>query len=351
MSTAQSWRRIALALGIALVAPLACAEVVTAIASERSHGQAWTFRMLDGCFAALPAHVAQAKSGEPAALLLRSRSGREGQGLEAVQPDPQLDLVFVRVVGALASPCGSAENLGVDNLDYTFRAEAVFTLQVTRTRSLQQIPMRVSRSNRTYANFAPASGQAIDEITQSMSGGVIVVGEEPVAMLLSVNNDDGLVEALRFDVIKRLARSELTRTPADAAPAKPSGLFQVAAWQGESVEAGKPPTAVLSGGVWRVKPVARRVELTLHPAASARLSRVLVARSPLQAEEPDLLSVWSSGKPGADWVLLKTCPKRSGSDGPLFECVVAPVEVGALRLDFAQRANAPVLSIGAIELR
>jgi len=351
MSAAQSGRRIALALGLALAALPACAEVVAAIASERSHGQAWTFRMPHGCFAALPAHVAQSESGEPSALLLRSRSGREGQGLEMVQPDPQLDLVFVRVVGMLASPCGSAENLGVDNLDYTLGGEAGFTLRVTRTRSLQQIPMRVSRSNRTYANFALTSDQPIDEIAQSMSGGVIVAGEEPVAMLLSVNNDDGLVQGLRFDVIKRLARNELTRTAADSPPAKPSDLFQVAGWHGESVEAGKPPTAVLSGGVWRVKPVARRVELTLHPAGPVRLSRVLVARTPVQAEEPDLLSVWSSGKPGADWVLLKTCPKRGGSDGPLFECAVAPVEVGALRLDFAQRANASVLSIGAIELR
>jgi len=351
MTAVQSWHRIALALGIALGASCVRAEVVTAIASERSHGQAWTFRMPHGCFAALPAHVAQAESGEPAALLLRNRGGREGQGLDPIQPDPKLDLIFVRVVGALTQPCGSAENLGVDNLDYTLAGEASFTLRVTRTRSLQQIPMRVSRSNRTYANFTLTTDQSIDEIAQSMSGGVIVSGEEPVAMLLSVDNDDGLIQALRFDVIKRLARSELTRTADDAAPGKPGTTFQVAAWHGESVDAGKPPTAVLNGGVWRVKPVARRVELTLHPGTPARFSQVAVARSPVQTEEPDLLSVWSSGKPGADWVLLKTCPKRSGNDGPLFECAVAPLDVGALRLDFSQRANAPVLAIGAIELR
>ena len=346
-----AWTGLAASLIAGSVAWPAGAEVVSAIASEQSHGQAWTFRMPAGCFAALPWHVAADAAGGLSPVLLRSRSGREGQGLDPVRPDPQLDLVFVRVAGALGQPCGSAANLGVDNLDYKLVEDAAYTLHVTRTRSLQQIPLRASRNNRTYVRFALQSDLSVDEIAQSMSGGVILSGDDPVGMLLSVDNEDGLLQALRFDVIKRLARSELSHDRRTHAQSKSgSAGFAVASWHGESIDADKPPSAALEDGTWRVRPVGRRVELVLHPREAQPFSGVQVARAADRAEEPDLLTMWTSGRPGADWVLLKTCARRAQDSGPLFDCRVGAREVGALRLDFARRDDAPVLSIGPIRV-
>lgn len=342
-------------LGMLVAATLhagaACGEVVAAVASESSHGQAYTFRLAEGCFAALPAHVVAADAGDLLAPMLRSRTGREGEGTRPRRPDANLDLVFVNVQGGLSQPCGSAENLGPDNLDYTLSGETRFTLRVARTRSaVQQIPLRLSRVNRTYAWFAAPAGQQIDEITRSMSGGLVLVDETPVAMLLSVSNEDGLAQALRFDVIKRLARETLVQAPAASAPAG-AARFRVSSWHGESTDPSRPPSAVMSGGVWRARPVARRVELVLQPAAPVKIARVLVARAAQPDEAPELLSIWSSGRVGADWVLLRTCTARGGSDGALFDCSVAPVEVAALRLDFSRRGDAAQLSIGAVEVR
>jgi hypothetical protein len=347
-------RRIActLAAGLLVVtAGSAFAEVVAAFLSEQSHGQAYTFRMPAGCYAALPVHVIQSGTDTLAAPLLRSRGGREGEGMSPVRPEPQLDLALVKVSGALAAPCGSAENLGVDNLDYLLAQGGEVTLHVARTRStMQQIRMRVSRSNRTYVWLAPISGHQIDEIQQSMSGATFLSDGVPVAMLLSVDLEDGLAQALRFDVIKRLARDRLTEQPARDVGASAIS-FEVTGWHGESVEASKPPSAVLDGGAWRVKPVARRVELALRSRAPAKIARISVARPVLAEEEPDLLSVWSSAAAGGDWVLLRTCSPQGQADQKLFDCRVVPTDVSALRLDFSRRAGAPVLSIGAIEIR
>lgn len=341
-------------LAAAAQVTVARAEVVSAVASEQSHGQAYTFRLPEGCFAALPAHVVALPSGKFTAPMLRSRTGREAEGLEPIRPDPTLDLVFVRVAGALAAPCGSADNLGVDSLEYQLRTESDYRLRVSRGQSsMQQIPLRLVRTNRRFLFFAPAGGQPVDELMQSMSGGVVLAGEQPVGMLLSVNVSDGLAEALRFDVIKQIARATLTgkANPASA-PGTPRSAFEVAAWEGESVDATAPASAVLKGGAWRVRPVARRATLILAAGGVQPVSRIVVARSPSGADrQPDLLTVWTAVTADGEWVLVRTCSRSTAGDGPLFDCGIAAREAGAVKLEFGTRESGGVMTIGAVALR
>jgi hypothetical protein len=341
-----------LGLSLVLLASPSLAETVTATASATSQGQAYVFRLAEGCFAATPAHVLAREDGPLSSPILRARDGREAQGLDPVRPDRELDLAFVRVAGALSAPCGSPENLGLDLLDHRLRTGGDLTLHVARTgTSAQQIPVRVSRFNKTYLFVAPTGGLRIDAVMQSMSGGLVAGADGvPFGMLLLVDPDTGLATALRFDLIKALALRALGRTGGgrdDAAARRP---FTVARWSGETVDAARPPAVVLSGGEWRARPVDRRVALEFHAAAPAKVSRVTVARSLAGDEEADVMTVWSGQRPGGDWVLLRSCTRRQPGDPSLFDCAFAPTETGALKLEFGRRSGG-IVAVGRVDVR
>jgi hypothetical protein len=323
---------------------------VLAIVSEQSHGQAYVFRMPGGCFAATPAHVVEAADGTLASPMLRARDGREGQGTQPLRPDPKFDLVFVNVTGRLASPCGSAENLGYDRLDHRLQSEKSVTLRVARTRSgIQQIPLRLSKFNQTYLFLASESAQEVDTLMQSMSGGLVAdVEGTPLGVLLSVSDDDGLAQALRFDVVKRLALQSLAIREESRASAAGARL-RLLEWKGETVDANHPPASVLQGGFWRAKPDARQTALVFAIASGNKISRISVARPPVPAEEPDLLTVRTAQAPDDEPILMRTCTKVAAPAPTLFDCSIAPTAAGVVRLEFGQRTGS-ILTIGPVEV-
>jgi hypothetical protein len=357
-SPSRAWM---LSFGISLiigwfVSLPAQAETVLARPDKVTEGQAYVFRLTSGCFAATPVHVIADAAGKLRVPILMGRQAREGQASDPLQPDPELDLAFVRVTGALASPCGSVENLGLDNLDSVLPGLKELKLEVARTgAAIQQIPVELVTWNEKAAQIRPARrDQSFDSLMQSMSGGTIVDARGvPIGMLVKVNTDDGVGEAIRFDHVRKLALQRLQESVTTVAAASAAKAeFRVLEWTGVTSDPTHRPADVLNGGTWQVEPVVGRADLTLTSSRQIPLSSLRVAHGDAGAREADVMSIFMKGPAGGDWTLLQVCKSATGGGPYLFDCPFAQKELSSLRLEFGVRNKSKEpFTVGPIELR
>jgi hypothetical protein len=278
----------------------------------------------------MPAHVVEGKGTNTGLLLpvLAGGNKREAQGTAPVRPDPELDLAFFRVAGALALPiCGSPENLGYESLDAFLPTIREATLQVRRIgTTVQQIPLTVVKYSQTYIYVRPVrTDQYLDTLGR----------------------------ALRFDVIRKLAYQALQNADLPSvSSSKESGAFQVREWTGVTLDASNPAPAVLRGGIWQVEPVNGVAGLVIVSAEKRAVSQVLVSRASGALREPDVLTIRRASGERGGFVLLKVCGTPAGDTRYAFDCAFVPTDLGILLLEFGIRGHPhDKFSVGPINLR
>ena len=216
---------------VTLETGFAHAEVILLQREDGEHGVGWLFRDQAGdCRIATPRHVIEDSAHELVAPNAIDRHDRVLATSQPVAPDPGLDLAFLHVEGVLADEGCSLSRLSSVPLDYFISNWTHGVLSVATPVDGQQtiqverlVSTRDSAGGGTIAIGAAAGSGTLQK---GMSGGVVMAGDRPIAMLIEVDSETETGIALRFDLIAAALAAVETETAGSAAHAKPRGSVQ-----------------------------------------------------------------------------------------------------------------------------
>jgi len=156
------------------------------------HGQALLLNRLGECYAVTPAHVV---GSDLFATLIGGEAGKP-QGDGDLLQTFGYDLSILRVTGALAKQCGGAL-ANVPVLDRLLSAtSAANVTSVNEDGSISRRNVTLSDVGLIYLRLRPDSGS---ELFKGLSGSLVLVGDKPVGILMSLDAETGEGRALRFD--------------------------------------------------------------------------------------------------------------------------------------------------------
>lgn len=180
---------------------LVCLSQLTLAADSRptqayiragEHGQALLLSRLGECYAVTPEHVI---GGDLFATLVGSDAGKS-QGDGDLLQTFGYDLSILRVSGALAKQCGGALT-DVPALDSVLSAtSAARVSSVNEDGSISRRIATLSDVGLLYLRLRPDSG---NELFKGLSGSLVLVGDKPAGILMSVDPETGEGRALRYD--------------------------------------------------------------------------------------------------------------------------------------------------------
>lgn len=242
---------LAIGLGTALAAlpslGLAQQAVVRSYdAAGLELGQAWLMHSAGRCYALLPHHVAQETS--VASLLREGARGLRGEAMSVA--DLGDDAAIALLSGAIAQDCGYSIGSVPRSVDRRLRDGGLGTLRyVNGDGSLGRLAVTVVDDDGVrYLRIRPSTDG--DRIRKGHSGSLLLLGDQPVGMLLSVSARSGVGTVLRTDALLGKVDAHV-RTA--AATANPTGTI------GNSTAASKAVAAPTENGWhvtgWNVDPI------------------------------------------------------------------------------------------------
>lgn len=182
-------------------------------------GQGYLSHYRSDCLALLPTHVAE-EASTPAFL-------REGNGLLGESDDVADlgdDLSVARVTGQVTEDCGYSLSTISRAVDVTIRGQGIATLRsVNGDATLGRMAVAIIDDDGTvYLRVRPTNDRI--QIRRGHSGSLLMIGDKPVGMLLSVKK--GVGKVLRFDRMLASAEAHLTTRRGRNAAQAPSGSAQ-----------------------------------------------------------------------------------------------------------------------------
>jgi hypothetical protein len=188
-------RQLALLILLAtLIPPSPAAETRPTQAYLRAgeHGQALLLSRLGECYAITPKHVI---GSDLFATLVGGEAGKP-QGDGDLLQTFGYDLSILRVTGALATQCGGPLT-DVPALDSLLSGSSAANVSsVNEDGSISRRNVTLIDVGLLYLRLRPDAG---DELFKGLSGSLVLVGDRPAGILMSVDPETGEGRALRYD--------------------------------------------------------------------------------------------------------------------------------------------------------
>jgi len=181
-----------------------------------SIGQAYLTHYGELCVALLPTHVAT-EAGTPAFLL----EGNALLGESDAVSDLGDDVSVAVVSGSASEDCGYSMSTISRAINSLIRDQGLATLRsVNGDGSLARMAVAIiDDDGHTYLRVRPTSDRI--QIRKGHSGSLLMIRDQPVGMLLSVNARHGVGKILRFDALLSRAEAHLAGAARPAAGVQP----------------------------------------------------------------------------------------------------------------------------------
>jgi hypothetical protein len=176
-------------------------------------GQAYLTHYGDHCIALLPAHVAT-EAKVPA--FLGEGTSQLGEADEV--NDLGSDLSVAQVTGSIAQDCGNSISTISRAIGNLVRSQGLATLRsVNSDGTLANLSVAVvDNDGKMFLRVRPTNDKI--QIRKGHSGSLLMVGDRPVGMLLSVHARHGVGKVLRFDALLERAESHMAKRKRTASP-------------------------------------------------------------------------------------------------------------------------------------
>lgn len=186
-------RRLLIALSLTASVAAAADLPTQAYVRADEHGQALLLNRLQECYAVTPKHVI---GGNLFATLVGGSGGAHHGDADLLQTFGY-DLSILRVTGALARQCGGS--LGnIPRLDDLLASSsAAVVTSINEDGSISRRNVTLSDVDVIYLHVRP--DRAKDQLFKGLSGSLLLVGERPAGILMSVEPDTGEARVLRYD--------------------------------------------------------------------------------------------------------------------------------------------------------
>ena len=159
-------------------------------------GQAYLSHYGTRCLAVLPTHVVE-ESGDVAAFL---REGREGLlGESSTFADLGDDVSVADLTGGISGDCGYSTMAVSRAVGSRVRANAIASVRsVNGDGSIAQLSVTIiDDDGHTFLRVQPTND--VNQLRKGLSGSLLMSGDTPIGMLLSVNARFGVGKVIRFD--------------------------------------------------------------------------------------------------------------------------------------------------------
>lgn len=271
-------------------------------------GQAWLLRHGQHCLAVSPTHVYREAGG----VGLRGE-GRKESGELSQMMDLGDDLAYGIVAGGLATRCGPPLATISRSVSRWLQGGAIGALRglngdgtVARTAVVV-----VDDDGQGMLRVKPTGDGA--RIQKGHSGSLLMIGDVPVGMLLSVNARSGVGLVVRVDILLARVEAELQNRTAAGKPEVDSPSVSLSAANGWeisrwSVDPVSSETSALNlldgdaGRIWHARVYAWPVDIELHhPGGAVPVSGIGIAgaRSHPQSTWPTGVEIQSSADPAS----------------------------------------------------
>lgn len=159
-------------------------------------GQAYLAHYGARCVAVLPTHVV-GEAGEVAAFLREGRDGLLGES--STFADLGDDVSIADLAGGISGDCGYSTLAVSRAVASRIKANAIASIRsVNGDGSIAQLSVTiVDDDGHTFLRVQPTND--VNQLRKGLSGSLLVSGDTPVGMLLSVNARFGVGKVIRFD--------------------------------------------------------------------------------------------------------------------------------------------------------
>ncbi|MGI4976810.1 MAG: hypothetical protein ACRYG6_07690 [Janthinobacterium lividum] len=260
--SSEAGRDAAILLVGALVSFPAVGHAQQAFVRADGVGQALLRSRGDRCYAITPSHVLGAETSVVATAPGRERG--EGDLLARIPTAPE-PMAFVALRGIPITVCPAFE--GTVSLDDVLRAHAGATLQLVRADgSIDRVPLVLGSVEVETLEVRSDTGA----LEQGMSGGTVLVADQPAGLLVDVTEEGHVGRVARLDRIFERVGPHLSNAPAAAVAHAAAGSvpYDIVRSSAAPVEAANKASGLQGDGPgpWRV-PAEGRVELILKLTA------------------------------------------------------------------------------------
>ncbi len=159
-------------------------------------GQAYLAHYADRCLAILPTHVA-AEAGDVAAFLREGSDSLLGESVAVA--DLGDDVSVADISGGITSSCGYSTMAVSRAVSSRIRANALATVRsVNGDGSIAQLSVTIiDDDGERFLRVQPTND--INQLRKGQSGSLLMSGDTPIGMLLSVNPRFGVGKVIRLD--------------------------------------------------------------------------------------------------------------------------------------------------------
>jgi hypothetical protein len=198
----EAARMVALAAGLAAMLAMPLAQAQQAVvrsydAPELEVGQAWLMHSAGRCFAVLPFHVAQETSVP--SLLREGLRGLRGEAAEVV--DLGDDAAIATLSGGISQDCGYSIGSIPRSVQRQLRDGGLGTLRsVNGDGTLGRLAVTVVDDDGAGLLRVMPTMEG-ERIRKGHSGSLLLLGDQPVGMLLSVHARSGVGTVMRTDAL------------------------------------------------------------------------------------------------------------------------------------------------------
>ncbi len=331
---------VAIALSASLLLPSGGALAQQALVRSGELGQALLRSRADRCYAVTPRHVLGGE-GE-ASLVLERRVLADADVLRFVPAAPEpMAILITRAVPPELCPAFLAGG----GLDGVLRARAGAVLRLLRPDgSFDRVPLSVLSVDVETFEVQPGG----DALQQGMSGGTVLIDDQPVGLLTDVRDEGRIGRVARLDrVFERLepylGAGLVPPAAAPAAVGEGQVPLTVVRWTAEAVSPANRADGLVTPGAapWRVADPAADVVFKLG-VERAVLSGVRVDASGLK-DPPRTLEVLLGSSERGPWRSVASFALESG-DGAR-QAMVPPTRAGFVMLR-ARQHQAGVTTMG-----
>lgn len=159
-------------------------------------GQAYLSHYGTRCLAVLPTHVVE-ESGDVAAFLREGQAGLLGESNTFA--DLGDDVSVATLTGGISGDCGYSTMAVSRAVSSRVRANAIASVRsVNGDGSIAQLSVTiVDDDGHTFLRVQPTND--VNQLRKGLSGSLLMAGDIPIGMLLSVNARFGVGKVIRFD--------------------------------------------------------------------------------------------------------------------------------------------------------
>jgi len=328
--------------------------------SADEHGQALLLSRLGACYAVTPAHVMG--KGLFATLVAALPSAPQGDAdlLQAFG----YDLALLRTTGAVRESCGGALTDAPQLDSVLAKASTAVVSSVNGDGSLTRRNVTINDVGLVHVRLRPRGED--DQLFKGLSGSLVLSGEKPIGILMSVDPETGEGRALRYDrAIETLrpffaAPGASVKAPAEgerSMTATRSGLAgEVMSWSSPPIEAAYRAANLIDASdapsVWlaRAKDFPVEVVISLRGDKAHAIDAVTIIGKGVEPAErlPKDFEILVSG--GGGWISVSsgTYFKNDGSQLVRF----APVRARQIMLRLYSNWGAPdAVGLSGIEVQ